>query len=257
MKRQTQYPALSNIRMLIALVVFCLSITTSTSAQTGNNGNDSGNDNSAKKMQTNEDPIFEPVYRKFYTSYRLGPGDMIAVRIQGQPEYSKDQLKVSPVGAIYLELLGDVAVAGMTLEQARDYLAKELSEYLKDPKVTVSLIEAVSAKVGVIGEVMRPGILVMARPMNLLDAITDAGGFSNTGSKSDVEVIRLLADGSRTPMRINVKRILEGKSKPEDNIMLQSGDVVYVHGNMVKKISTVTAFAGFGSFLSFMTIGRR
>jgi polysaccharide export outer membrane protein len=215
------------------------------------------NTSPAVTKQSESDPQFDAAFQKFYTTYRLGPGDIIAVRVQGQPEYSKDQLKVSPVGAIYLELIGDISVAGMTLEQTKDYLTKELSEYLKDPKVMVSLLDAVSAKVGVLGEVMKPGIVVMARPMNLLDAIQEAGGFATTGSKSNVEVIRSTADGNRKPMRVNVKHILEGKSNPADNVMLQPGDIVYVHGNAMKTISTVTALAGFGSFLSFIQFGRR
>ena len=258
MKRQNLYPPLSNMFwMLIALAIVCSGVTVQASAQTTSTGSESDKSPAAMTVRTNNDSMFDSLYNKFYTSYRLGPGDILAVRVQGQPEYSKDQIKVSPVGAIYLELLGDVAVAEMTIEQTRDFLTAELSEYLKDPKVTISLLEAVSAKVGVLGEVLKPGIIVMARPMSLLDAITEAGGFANTGSKSNVELIRQQADGSRRPARVNVKRILEGKAKPEENIMLQSGDLVVVHGNMIKTVSTVTALAGFGNFLSFIMVGRR
>lgn len=208
------------------------------------------------KVKEEVDPQLDSAYTRFYNTYRLGPGDQIAVRIQGQPEYSKDMIKVSPVGAIYLELLGDVTIAGMTVSQAKEHLTKELSEYLKDPKVTVSLLDAVSAKVGVLGEVLRPGILLMSRPMNLMDAIMESGGFTTTGSKSNVELIRQSPDGRREPKRFNLKRVLDGKATPEENITLQPGDIVYVHGNMMKKINTVTSLAGFGGFLTFIQLGQ-
>ncbi len=257
MKRRNFYPPLFGARMLLALAVFCYSASASASAQSP------GIERSEKKGapvatdRPNDDPVFEGAYQNFYASYRLGPGDVIAVRVQGQPEYSKDHLKVSPVGTIYLELLGEVAIAAMTIQQAKDYLAKELGEYLRDPKVTISLIEAMSAKIAILGEVLKPGVVVLARPMTLLDAISEAGGFANTGSKSNVELNRQRADGSRMSKRFNLKHILEGKAKSDENAMLQTGDIVYVHGNMMKTVSTVTSLAGFGNFLSFIMIGRR
>lgn len=256
MKRQSSNPTLSAIWMLMALAVVCLGTTAGALAQTV-----SLDGNAAKSAPTTpdspkNDQTFEAAYHKFHTSYRLGTGDIIAVRIQGHPQYSKDGIKVSPVGAIYLELLGEVPVAGMTLQQARDFLTKELSEYLNDPQVSVSLTEAVSAKIAILGDVLKPGIVVMARPMSLLDAISEAGGFAPTGSKSNVELIRDPTSGSKSK-RIDVKRILNGKASAADNVQLQPGDIVYVHGNALKKISTVTALAGFGGFTSFMTLGRQ
>src|SRR5262245_53744760 len=138
MKGQNQNPLLSKIQMLIATVVFCLGAAANASAQAGAEDVFSGKRNSTSTSRPSSDPQFEMAFENFYHNYRLGPGDIIAVRVQGQPEYSKDQIKVSPVGAIYLELLGDVAVAGMTIEQTKEFLTKALNEYLKDPKVSVS-----------------------------------------------------------------------------------------------------------------------
>ncbi|MGH9845568.1 MAG: polysaccharide biosynthesis/export family protein [Blastocatellia bacterium] len=256
MQRQSSNPLLSTIWMLLALAVVCFGTTATASAQTARMASDSSKSASPATIPSHDDPAFEGAYHKFYTSYRLGPGDVIAVRIQGHLEYSREAIKVSPVGAIYLELLGDVAVAGMTIQQSRDYLTKELSEYLRDPKVTVSLVEALSAKIAILGDVLKPGIVIMTRPMNLMDAIIEAGGFTPTGSKSNVELIRDPTSGSKSK-RIDVKRILASKATAADNVQLQPGDIVYVHGNMLKKISTVTALSGFGGFTSFMTFGRQ
>ena len=52
------------------------------------------------------DDYFRTIYRDFYNTYKLGPEDELALRIKGQPDYSLEQVKVSPVGRIYHPLLG-------------------------------------------------------------------------------------------------------------------------------------------------------
>jgi protein involved in polysaccharide export with SLBB domain len=121
--------------------------------------------------------------------------------------------------------------------------------------VSVALIEANSAKIGVLGDVMRPGILVMNKPMSVLEAITASGGIADTGDKSGVIVLRALRDGRAQTLKVNVKRILEGKASVEENIPLQAGDTVIVNGNTKKKVSYILSLAGFGSFLSFISMG--
>jgi protein involved in polysaccharide export with SLBB domain len=97
----------------------------------------------------------------------------------------------------------------------------------------------------------------MARPMSVLDVITEAGGFADTGDKSGVEVNRQMADGSRSVLKVNVKKILEGKARPEENLRVQAGDTVIVHGNTTKTIGKIVSLAGFGNFVSFISLGRR
>src|SRR5262249_58357055 len=110
--------------------------------------------------------------------------------------------------SIYHELVGEVSVMGLTTGQLTERLTNELGEYLKNPQVSVQLVEAASAKISVFGEVPHPGIVVMSRPMRLLDAISEAGGFSDTGKKSSVEGLRQPTDGTPVPMRAAVKQYL-------------------------------------------------
>jgi protein involved in polysaccharide export with SLBB domain len=207
--------------------------------------------------QTSEDDqFFKDIYREFYDTYRLGPADEIAIRVARQPDYTLDRVKVSPTGSVYHPLLGDVEVAGMTAPRLTKRLTEALGEYLIDPKVSVALLEANSAKVGVLGDVLHPGILVMNKPMNVLEAITASGGVADTGDKSGVVVLRQLRDGRAQTFKVNVKRILQGKAGPEENVSLQAGDTVIVNGNAKKKMSYILSLAGFGSFLSFISMGR-
>jgi polysaccharide export outer membrane protein len=194
------------------------------------------------------------VYSKFHNSYKLGPNDEIAVRVQGQPEYSLEKVKISPVGRIFHPLLGDVEVAGRTVPQLTEELTKELSEYVLNPKVSISLLETKSAKIGVLGEVVHPGILVMNEPMKVLDAITAAGGFTDFGSKSNVIVYRQAENGQIGQHEINIKELLTGKAT--QNLELQPGDTVMVNGNAKKKIAIISSLTGIGSFMTVLGRGR-
>src|SRR5262245_36920420 len=203
--------------------------------------------------QTSEDDqFFKGIYREFYDTYRLGPADEIAIRVTGQPDYTIERVKVSPTGSVYHPLLGDVEVAGMTVPRLAKRLTQDLSEYLINPKVSVSLVEANSAKIGVLGDVMHPGILIMNKPMTVLEAITASGGVADTGDKSGVIVLRQLRDGRAQTFKVNVKRILQGKAGPEENVALRAGDTVIVNGNTKKKMAYILSLAGFGSFLTFI-----
>jgi polysaccharide biosynthesis/export protein len=198
------------------------------------------------------DDYFRNIYRDFYDSYKLGPEDQLALRIKGQPDYSLEQVTVSPVGKIYHPLLGDLDVAGLTVPKLTEKLTIDLSQYIIDPKVSLSLLTANSAKIGVLGMVEHPGVLVMSRPLTVLDAITMAGGVNDSGSKSDVTILRQNRGGNPVTMKVNVKKIMEAKSDPEANMMLQAGDTLIVHSNTRKKISNITSMLGFTSFLWFI-----
>jgi polysaccharide export outer membrane protein len=195
------------------------------------------------------------IMRKFRDTYRLGPDDELAIRVLKQPDYTLEKVKVSPVGAIFHPLLGEINVAGLTVEQLKKQLTIEFSEYVLDPTVYIELLVAQSAKIGVIGEIARPGILIMTRPMTVTDAIVEAGGITDLGKKSGVTVLRQPLDGNKQLITVNVKRIFEGKAKPEENIALQAGDTVIVHGNTMKTLTKITSVTGLASLLSFLAIG--
>ncbi len=203
-----------------------------------------------------EDGYFKTIYRTFYDTYRLGPGDEIAIRVLGQPDYSFQKIKVSPVGRIYHPLVGDIEAVGFTVPQLEKKLTIDFSEYVINPKVSVSLEEAQSAKIGVLGEVKAPSIVVIARPMTILEAINSTGGFTETANRSDVVLLRPDNSGVMQKRKINVKKILDGKAGPEENILVRAGDTVIVNGNFQKKMTKVTSSLGFAQFLSFLVLGR-
>jgi polysaccharide export outer membrane protein len=196
------------------------------------------------------------MYQGFYDTYKLGPEDQIGVFIEDEPDFSTATIKVSPVGRVTLPLVGEVEVVGLTIPQVTAKLTAEYGEYIRNPRVTVSLLEAQSAKVGVLGEVGNPGVLVMSRPMRVLDVITQVGGISDLGSKSRVTILRQGAAGNYAPFDVNVKRLLEGKGNSTDNVAIRNGDIIIVHGNKWKTWAKITSLTGFGTFASFVGLGR-
>jgi polysaccharide export outer membrane protein len=197
------------------------------------------------------DTYYAPIYRQFYQTYQLGPGDEVAIRVANQPDYTLEHARVSPGGRLYHPLLGDLEVAGLTVPQLQKLFDTELAEYLLDPKVSVELVEAHSAKIGVLGEVRQPGIIVLTRPLTVLDAIANAGGFTDTGNKSNVSLLRQV-DGRLSETKVDIKRILEGKAPLSANPTLQAGDTLIVRGNLKKKIGDLNTYTSLAFFVSFL-----
>jgi len=195
------------------------------------------------------DPYFKEIYREFFERYRLGPDDEIAIRVVGQPDYTLEKAQVSPFGRVYHPLLGEIDVAGLTTSQLTDRLTESFGQYIRNPTVSVSLLTANSAKIGVLGDVTKPGIIVMTRPMTILDAITASGGVTDLGKQTNVTLLRQIGEGRMQTSTVNVKRILQGKAAAEENPTLKAGDTVIVHGNFKKTLATITQLAGFGYFI--------
>lgn len=246
---------LTNIKILVVLMGVLLTGSAKAQTKASSLVDEKSDQKPAAQAVFNDDsdPYFKTIYRDFYNTYKIGPSDELAVRVLGQPDYTLEKVQVSPVGRIYHPLVGDVDVAGLTISRVTEKLTIQLGEYIRDPKVSVSLIEANSAKIGVLGDVTHPGIVVMARPMAVMDAIAASGGVTDLGSKSDVTILRQSGGGMMRTMKVNVKRIMQGKAGPEENVILQAGDTVIVHGNFKKTLSTITSLAGFGSFVRLVS----
>src|SRR5262249_37960969 len=183
------------------------------------------------------------VYQGFYNSYRLGPGDVLGIYIDKHLEDSLEKAVVSPVGRIYFPLLGNVVVVGKTVPQVQDYFTTSVAEFIKEPRITVSLLEAHSAKIGILGDVRTAGVYIMTQPLRVLDAITMAGGITDTGS-SEVSILRQYEDGRVQVLKADVKKILKGKASPEENAYLRAGDTIIVHGNLFKTMGKLTSMVG-------------
>lgn len=116
--------------------------------------------------------------------FRLGPGDKLEIEIMGDPS-TRATTTIGPDGKLYYYILPGVDVWSLTLAEARAKLGQELQRFLRErPVVAISLREASSQRVWVLGHVSTPGVFTLAGPTTLLDAIAQGGGVSSGSSAS-------------------------------------------------------------------------
>lgn len=201
----------------------------------------------ANTALSEEEAAIVPYYNNFMKDYRLGPEDVISVEVFAQcPNYCKTNITVPPDGTISYPLIRDgVFVVGKTRQQIADEITKKLDEFIIDPKVMVSLDKAMSKRYSVLGDVGKPGVQIMARKLSIYEAIAEAGGILPTGNQKEVVVLRSGADGTLSPITVNVKLV---KGKPLQMMYLEPGDQIIVPGNKIKtwqKVMNMLPIIGF------------
>ena len=193
-------------------------------------------------------------YNNFFTSYRLGPEDVISVNVFAQERYSKQGIVIPPSGRIYLALIPEgIFVNGKTVDQVSELVKKRYDEYIIDPQVSVSLDRAGSYRYSIVGDVAQPGIRLMTRRLSVTEALAEAGGVLQTGNKSKVYVLRKQANGNLQPIPVNVSAIYKGQAP--DSVYLQPGDQVIVPGNKWKTFDKITSLLPVLSFARIFTGG--
>ena len=159
------------------------------------------------------------------TQYIIGPEDKLKIDVWKEPELSVT-VPVRSDGKISLPLIHDVHVVGMTPQELKDDLTRRFSKYLEKPTVSVIVEEINSLKIFVTGEVREPGVFELDREINVLQAISMAGGFTEWANKRKIKVFRKYR-GVETMITLNYNKIISGKH-PELNITLQPGDTIVV-----------------------------
>lgn len=206
--------------------------------------------NRSEQMSEEEGAVL-PYYNNFFSTYRLGPEDVISVQVFGQDRYSRSGIIIPPSGRVALALIPDgVFVSGKTVEQVSELIKKRYDEYIIDPQVTVSLDKASSYRYSILGDVAQPGVRLMSRRLTVTEAIAEAGGVLSTGDRSQVVVLRRQQNGSLAPIKVNVSAIYK-KGAP-DTTYLVPGDQILVPGNKMKKFRDI--FATFSPMLSFARV---
>ena len=158
--------------------------------------------------------------------YRIGAGDVLGVLVWREPDASVPEVAVRVDGKITMPLVGDVAAAGLVPTELQASLTEKLSRYINQPVVSVVVKEINSRRIYVTGGVRKEGPISLIRPMTVLQAINEAGGFSEWAKKSKIYVLRK-ADGKQVKLRFDYKAFLRGKNL-EQNIVLMPDDTVVV-----------------------------
>ena len=160
-------------------------------------------------------------------TYRLNPGDLIFVSVWKEQDMQGEVL-VLPDGTISFPLAGHMAAAGRTAEEVEGVIAERLQKYIPDAVVTVSVLNLTGNKIYVIGAVNRPGEFQVGRPVDVMQALSLAGGLTPFAGEGSIRVLRR-ENGEDIVLPFDYSEVKKGRQL-EMNVPLKSGDVVVVSG---------------------------
>jgi len=212
---------------------------------------------SAAEQQTGAPPSNPPL-ASAASDYVLGPGDRISIIVTDLPDDFADKtFRVDNSGYVTIPYAGRIHAAGMTTERVAHEIDAAISRIIKQPDVTVGIAEFHSQPVSVLGEVNTAGEYQVQGQKKLLEAISLAGGFTDSVGNT-VTITRQMQWG-RIPLpnahedptgqfsiaSVSVKKILHS-TDPQENIQVMPGDVIAVSkAEIVYAVGSVTKPGGF------------
>ena len=159
-------------------------------------------------------------------NYLLSPGDMIEISVWKEEGMQKEQTLIAPDGNISFPLAGTIMAAGKTMFILEETIASRLASYITDPVVNIKLLQSNGNSIFVIGKVNKPGQFPTNRRIDVLQALSLAGGLTVFANQGDINVQRRVGDTVKV-FPFEYDDVIDGKHL-EQNIILQPGDTVSV-----------------------------
>jgi polysaccharide biosynthesis/export protein len=160
------------------------------------------------------------------TDYKIHAGDQLLVGVYDDPKMPPIPVTVTPDGKFSFPLIGILIAGGKTPEQVRVEMEQKLRKYVAEPVVTVTVTDVKGNVAYVIGQVAKPGQIVMNPAVNVLQALSIVGGGTPYAKMDSIIVIRNTTAGQRV-MNFHYGQVASGRNL-EQNVQLESGDVVVV-----------------------------
>jgi polysaccharide export outer membrane protein len=182
--------------------------------------------------------------------YVIGPSDVLTIRYLYTPEYDSTAV-VQPDGYISAPIVGDLHVGGRTLAEARDVIIGAAAKRLREPEVFVDLKEFDKPHFIVGGEVGAPGRFELRSPTTVLQAIAMAGGFKSSAKHSQVLLLRQHDAEHAEAILVDAKRLARA-TDPDPEIVLVSGDMLFVPQNTISKIERIVRWTSIGMFVNVL-----
>ena len=157
--------------------------------------------------------------------YRIGAEDVLDISVWKEKELQR-QVIVRPDGGISFPFAGNVKAAGRTPMLLQEVLTSRIQKFIPDAMVTVAVTKLAGLRIYVIGKVKKSGQFVIGRYVDVLQALTLAGGLDPYASPKDIIILRRSGE-KEVVFPFNYSAVKEGE-KLEQNILLESGDVVVV-----------------------------
>ncbi len=157
--------------------------------------------------------------------YMVQPGDQLLISVWKEEDLLQEVL-IRPDGGFSFPLAGDMSAAGKSVETISQEVSARLRRYIPDLVVTVAITAINGNKIYVIGQVNNPGAFVMNPRVDVMQALSMAGGTTPFADLNDIKILRRSKLGQTVfPFRYN--DVARGR-KLSQNVMLESGDVVVV-----------------------------
>ncbi len=159
-------------------------------------------------------------------NYTVQPGDVLHVAVWKEEDLTLDVL-VRPDGHFSFPLAGEINGNGKSAQQITAELSKKIQKYIPDPVITVSVVQILGNKIFVIGKVNTPGEFIMSHDIDVMQAMSMAGGASTFAGLNKIKILRRDKNGNQTAIAFRYADVEAGKNL-DQNILLQPGDVVVV-----------------------------
>jgi polysaccharide export outer membrane protein len=158
-------------------------------------------------------------------AYLVQPGDVLTVTVWKETDLTGDVL-VRPDFGLSFPLVGDLDAHGKTVDQLREEITSRLTRYIPSPVVTVAAKAVAGNHIYVVGRVQKPGEYPMARDVDVMQALSLAGGATPFAAVNDIIILRRLSAG-QIVLHFQYNDVARGQDLRQ-NIVLQPGDTVVV-----------------------------
>lgn len=164
-------------------------------------------------------------------TYRINGGDQLHISVYGEQNLNQDVV-VQPDGWLSFPLAGNINALDLTLAELQVKIADSLrqSQYfpnLTDAEVTVSMLKAMGNSISVIGQVKQPGTFAFDTRLDVMQALSLAGGLTPFAGKDEIKILRRDATGKQSAILFDYSELKDGENL-ESNVLLRGGDVVVV-----------------------------
>jgi polysaccharide biosynthesis/export protein len=160
------------------------------------------------------------------STYTVKAGDTLLVSVWKEPDLQGPVL-VRPDGMFSFPLAGQLDARNKSVAELQQELTAKLKKFISDPVVTVSIQEIKGNKVYVIGQVQKPGDFVVNPRVDVMQALSMAGGTTPFAALGDIMILRRTDTGQQQALPFKYTDVVRGRNL-QQNIMLQAGDVVVV-----------------------------
>lgn len=172
-------------------------------------------------------------------NYRLGKLDQIQITVFDEPDLSVAQ-RISGEGTVRIPLIGELKLGGLSIRKAETLIESSYieNEILKNPIVSVRVIDYAPKEISILGAVGSPGKLPFPTEMtslDIVDVISKVGGFSKVARADSVRITRIGEDGREIIFTVNVESMITGRGKrsgESTRVPVYPGDVIWVPERM-------------------------